>query len=194
MAIEKPVVFALPQGGVPVAAEVARELGAALDLILVRKIGAPGQPELAAAAVVNGPSPVLVENAGVMHMLGLSSGEISELAKPALAEIERRRKLYLGGRAPADIAGKTAIVVDDGIATGTTAAAALKALRMRNPKSIILAAPVAAPDAVTRLGDLADRVVSLLQPADFYAIGPYYQDFHQLTDDEVLAALDVKSG
>lgn len=191
MAIEDPVVFALPRGGVPVAAEVARELNAPLDLVLVRKIGAPGQPELAAAAIVDGPSPVLVENESVMRMLGLTSREISELAKPALAEIERRRKLYLGKRAPLDVSGKTAIVVDDGIATGTTARAALKALRSRNPRSLILAVPVAAPQAIAELGRDADRTVALLAPADFYAVGPYYQDFHQLTDDEVTATLSV---
>lgn len=191
MAIEDPVVFALPRGGVPVAVEVARELDAPLDLVLVRKIGAPGQPELAAAAIVDGPSPVLVENESVMHMMGLTSREIGELAKPALAEIDRRRKLYLGKRAPIDVSGKTAIVVDDGIATGTTARAALRALRSRNPKSLILAVPVAAPQAIADLGKDADQTVALLEPADFYAVGPHYQDFHQLTDDEVTAALSL---
>lgn len=191
MAIENPVVLALPRGGVPVAAEVARELNAPLDLILVRKIGAPGQPELAAAAIVDGPTPLLVENESVMRMLGLTSREIGELAKPALAEIERRRQRYLGGRAPADVTGKTAIVVDDGIATGTTAKAALKALRTRQPKSLILAVPVASPDAIAQLRREADRTVTLLEPPGFYAIGPYYGDFHQLTDDEVMSAFSV---
>lgn len=193
MAIEDPVILALPRGGVPVAAEVARELNAPLDLVLVRKIGAPGQPELAAAAIVDGAAPVLVENEEVMRMLGLTSREIGELARPALAEIDRRRLRYLGGRKPMDIAGKTAVVVDDGIATGTTARAALKALRSRGPKSLILAVPVASPGALASLRNAADRTVALLEPGDFYAIGPCYADFHQLTDDEVMSALSAAS-
>jgi putative phosphoribosyl transferase len=193
MAIEDPVILALPRGGVPVAAEVARELNAPLDLVLVRKIGAPGQPELAAAAIVDGAAPVLVENEEVMRMLGLTSREIGELARPALAEIDRRRLRYLGGRKPMDIAGKTAVVVDDGIATGTTARAALKALRGRGPKSLILAVPVASPGALASLRNAADRTVALLEPGDFYAIGPYYAEFHQLTDDEVMSALSAAS-
>ena len=189
MAIENPVVLALPRGGVPVAAEVAKALNAPLDLVLVRKISTPGQPELAAAAIVDGAAPVLVENERVMRMLGLSSKDIGELVRPALAEIERRRRRYLGGRAPVDITGKTAIVVDDGIATGTTAKAALKALKSRHPKSLILAVPVASPEALAELRGEADHIVSLLAPPGFYAIGPYYGDFHQLTDEEVMAAL-----
>jgi putative phosphoribosyl transferase len=190
MAIENPVVLALPRGGVPVAAEVAKALNAPLDLIMVRKISTPGQPELAAAAIVDGAAPVLVENEGVMRMLGLTSREIGELAKPALAEIERRRMRYLGERAPVDVAGKTVIVVDDGIATGTTARAALKALKSRHPKSLILAVPVASPDAIAEVGRAADRTVALLRPEGFQAISPYHEDFHQLTDEEVMAALD----
>lgn len=191
LAFEDPVVLALPRGGVPVAAEVARELNAPLDVILVRKIGVPWQSELAAAAIVDGERPDIVLNDSVMNALGLTKADIEGAAQAQLQEIERRRKLYIGERQPVSVKGRSAIIVDDGIATGTTARAALQALRRREPKSLILAVPVGAPDAITELEAYADQVISLESPASFYAIGQFYSDFHQLTDDEVMDFLRV---
>ena len=189
MKIENPVILALPRGGVPVAAEVARELNAPLDLLLVRKIGVPWQPELAAAAVVDGESPDVVLNDSVMSALGLTRADIDGEVGAQLAEIERRRTLYLGDRAPVSVKGCSAIVVDDGIATGTTAKAALQALRRRHPKTVILAVPVGAPDSLAELAQHADRIVCLQSPPSFYAIGQFYLDFHQLSDEEVIDQL-----
>lgn len=187
--LEDPVVLALPRGGVPVAAEVARELGAPLDVILVRKIGVPWQPELAAAAIVDGDRPDLVLNARVMQALGVTKADIDVAAQAQLAEIERRRKLYVGARTPVPVMGRPAIVVDDGIATGTTARAALQALRRRGPKPLILAVPVAAPDSLNELKAHADQVIALESPANFQSIGQFYADFHQLADQEVIQQL-----
>ncbi|MFZ1104878.1 MAG: phosphoribosyltransferase family protein, partial [Hyphomicrobiaceae bacterium] len=136
-----PVVLALPRGGVPVAVEIARVLKAPLDLVLVRKIGVPYQPELAAAAVVDGGQPEIVINEDVISLAGLDRDYIDQEAKRELAEIERRRQVYLGGRARVPLEGRTLIVVDDGIATGASIRAALKALRRRGPKALILAVP-----------------------------------------------------
>lgn len=189
MGLVDPVVLALPRGGVPVAAEVARALNAPLDLILVRKIGVPWQPELAAAAIVDGERPDLVLNDSVMHALGIKTSDIDGAAQTQLEEIERRRKLYIGERQPVSVRGRSAIVVDDGIATGTTARAALQALRRRQPKTLILAVPVGAPDSLVELETHADQVISLESPPGFYAIGQFYADFHQLSDQEVIELL-----
>ena len=189
MKLENPLVLALPRGGVPVAFEVAKALKAPLDLILVRKIGVPWQPELAAAAVVDGEHPDLVLNDRVMSMLGINRAEIEKLMKQQLAEIERRRGLYMGGRAPQTVEGRTAIVIDDGIATGTTVRAALTALRRRKPKRLVLAVPVAAQETVAELKPEVDDLVCLQQPEPFYAIGQFYADFHQVSDDEVIGLM-----
>ena len=189
MHIVDPVVLALPRGGVPVAAEVAKALKAPLDLLLVRKIGVPWQPELAAAAVVDGERPDLVLNDDVMSMVGLHRDDIEDLMKTQLEEIERRRNLYLRGRAPEKIAGRSAIVVDDGIATGTTVRAALAALRRRQPKRLILAVPVGSEESVAELESEVDDLVCLQRPSPFYAIGQFYADFHQVPDDEVIALM-----
>jgi putative phosphoribosyl transferase len=183
------VVLALPRGGVPVAAEVATALNAPLDVLLVRKIGVPWQRELAAAAIVDGENPDLVLNDSVMKAMGVGIADVEALSKRELEEIERRRKLYVGDRQAVSVRGKTAIVVDDGIATGTTAMAALKALRRRDPKTIVLAVPVGSPDSLSRLREYADQVICLESPAVFYAIGQFYSDFHQLSDDEVIGYL-----
>ena len=140
---ERPVVLALPRGGVPVAAEVAAALDAPLDLVLVRKLGVPIQPELAMGAVVDGTAPIVVRNEDVIRLTGVSEEDMQAVCAEELAEIERRRGRYLGTRARVDIAGRVAIVVDDGIATGATTRAALRALRLRSPKKLILAVPVA---------------------------------------------------
>jgi putative phosphoribosyl transferase len=187
---DRPVVLALPRGGVPVAFEVARALKAPLDLILVRKIGVPWQPELAAAAVVDGERQELVFNRDVMSLVGVSEADIRKCEKKELAEIERRRALYLKGREPEMIAGRTAIVVDDGIATGTTMKAALQALRRRDPAKLVLAVPVAPRSTLEELEPLADKSICLQQPEPFYAIGAFYRDFHQVSDSEVTVMLD----
>ena len=185
------VVLALPRGGVPIGAAVARRLGAALDLLLVRKIGAPWQPELAVAAVVDGEHPEIVVDEEVQRYGGVGRDEIEARAARELGEIERRRALYLHGRAPLPLAGATVIVVDDGIATGTTMRAALRAVRRRGPAHLVLAVPVAPRDTMRRLRGEVDDLVCLAQPEPFRAVGLHYDDFHQVEDDEVLAALDA---
>jgi putative phosphoribosyl transferase len=186
---ETPVVLALPRGGVPVASEVARKLKAPLDLLLVRKIGVPSQRELAAAAVVDGATHDIVYNEDVMQAVGLTESDVERLAIPELNEIQRRRSLYLKDRTPISVEGRTAIVVDDGIATGATAKAALLALRRRKPKALVLAVPVAPPETVRELRPLVDHLICLEQPVPFMAIGIFYADFHQLSDEEVVALL-----
>ncbi len=184
------VVLALPRGGVPIAAEVARALHAGLDLVLVRKIGVPWQRELAVAAVVDGETPEIVIDDEVQGFAGVDRDYIETQALVELKEIERRRRVYLRGRAPLPLAGATAVVVDDGIATGTTVRAALKALRRRQPARLVLAVPVAPHDTVQALRGEVDDLVCLAEPEPFHAIGLHYVDFHQVSDDEVLAALD----
>jgi putative phosphoribosyl transferase len=186
---EDPVVLALPRGGVPVAAEVAKALNAPLDLVLVRKIGVPYQPELALAAVVDGKNPELVINEDVRRLSGVSDEELQEAEQRELKEIDRRRSLYLQGRDRAPIKDKTAIVIDDGIATGATVRAALKALRRARPKKLVLAVAVAPPETVEKLRGEVDEIVCLETPEPFYAIGLYYYDFGQVSDDEVIAML-----
>ena len=189
LGLSLPIVLALPRGGVPVAAEIARELGAPLDLLLVRKIGVPWQPELAVAAVVDGPDHELVIDEDTRAATGVGRGYIEAKAKEQLQEIERRRHLYLGDQVPLSVDNRTAIVVDDGIATGTSMRAALKALRRRKPAVLVLAVPVAPPDTIEALRREVDRVVCLAQPEPFYAVGAHYDDFHQVEDDEVVATL-----
>ncbi|MBI5721291.1 MAG: phosphoribosyltransferase [Burkholderiales bacterium] len=185
------VVLALPRGGVPVGAEVARALGAPLDLLLVRKIGAPWQPELAVAAVVDGTPPQTVRDEETCALTGVDPAYIEASVERELGEIARRRCLYLRDRAPANLDGATVIVVDDGIATGTTVRAALKALRLRRPRRLVLAVPVAPADTLADLRGEVDEIVCLEQPQPFFAIGNHYADFHQVGDDEVIAALDA---
>ncbi|MFZ0488477.1 MAG: phosphoribosyltransferase [Arenicellales bacterium] len=194
-----PVVLALPRGGVPVAAEVARVLHAPLDLVLVRKIGVPFQPELALAAVVDGQHPELVVNEEVRRMAHVSEEQLDRLKAKELAEIERRRKIYLQGRDRIPVEGATAIVIDDGVATGATVRAALKALRRGNPARLVLAVPVAPPETVQELRREVDELICLETPDPFYAIGAFYQDFTQTSDEEVIALLaqseeDLRSG
>jgi putative phosphoribosyl transferase len=183
------VVLALPRGGVPIGAEIARRLHAPLDLLLVRKIGAPWQRELAVAAVVDGEHPEVVIDEATSQAAGASRAYIDEQAQIEWREIERRRALYLKGRAPVPVAGATVIVVDDGIATGTTVRAALKALRRRCAARLVLAVPVVRRDTLMALEREVDRVICLREPRPFRAIGLHYADFHQVEDDEVIAAL-----
>ncbi len=186
---QEPVVLALPRGGVPVAAEVAAALDAPLDLILVRKIGVPTQPELAMGAVVDGGAAIVVRNEDVIQLAGIEEADFAAVCAAELAEIERRRQLYLGGRERADVAGCTAIVIDDGIATGATTRAALRATRRRNPKRLVLAVPVAPTDSLAELRGEADDIVCLEHHDLFGALGFYYRDFHQVPDKDVIEIL-----
>jgi predicted phosphoribosyltransferase len=186
---QQPVIFALPRGGVPVAAEVARALDAPLDLILVRKIGVPYQPELAMGAVVDGGTPLVVRNEDVLAMAGISESEFKTVCDRELEEIERRRQRYLGNRPRAEAEGRLAILIDDGIATGATTRAALRATRLRRPKKLVLAVPVAPTDTLGVMQTEADDVICLEEYPDFGAIGFYYLDFRQVSDEEVIEIL-----
>lgn len=185
-----PVVLALPRGGVPVALEVARALRAPLDLVFVRKIGVPGQPELAVAAVVDGGDPDIVVNNDIAAAEQVSRSRIETLAKKELAEIERRRQIYMTGRRRVPLEGRTLVMVDDGIATGASMRAALTALRRKRPKCLIVAVPVASEDSVQEFRLLVDDVVCLQIPHPFFSVGDHYRDFHQVPDEEVVALLN----
>ncbi|MDX1781879.1 MAG: phosphoribosyltransferase family protein [Thalassovita sp.] len=187
---DDPVILALPRGGVPVAIELVRVLKAPLDLVMVRKIGAPGQQELAVAAVVNGDDPQIVVNEGIMAVFGLTDEDIEQMSKSRLDEIRRRREVYLGGRPQVPVKGRTAVVVDDGIATGATTRASLKAVRKRDPARLVLAVPVGPADVVEELRDEVDEVICLSTPSPFQAIGLHYVDFGQTPDEEVVQLLD----
>ena len=187
--LKDPVVYALPRGGVPVAAEVARRLGAPLDLILVRKIGAPGWPEVAMGAVVNGDEPQTIINEDVFAATGRDAVGLERARLHELEEIERRRTRYLGDRPQVNPAGRVAVIVDDGLATGATAKAALAAVKRQGAAMTVLAVPVAPIDTVAEMKELADLVVVLDIPTQFWAIGPFYTDFHQLTDEETVDLL-----
>ncbi|AKJ29339.1 phosphoribosyltransferase [Caldimonas brevitalea] len=187
--LELPVVLALPRGGVPVALEVARRLSAPLDLLIVRKIGAPWQPELAVAAVVDAAPPELVLDDITMAQVGVSRDYVESQVQRQLAEIERRRALYLKDRRREPLSGRSVIVVDDGVATGTTMRAALRAVRRAVPARLVVAVPVAAPSTADELAREADDLVCLSRPGGFRAVGLHYLDFHQVEDDEVIALL-----
>jgi len=182
-------VLALPRGGVPVAAKVAEALEAPLDLILVRKIGVPFQPELAMGAVVDGVRPVVVRNEDVVSLTGIGEEEFQAVCDREMAEIERRRRTYLAGRERAPIAGRVAIIIDDGIATGATMRAALQATRARNPRRLVLAVPVAPTSTLQDLRDEADEIICLEDYENFGAIGFYYGDFRQVSDSQVTQLL-----
>jgi putative phosphoribosyl transferase len=181
----QPVVLALPRGGVAVGFEIARALGAPLDIVLVRKIGVPWQPELALGAITDGDSPATFIDRDLAKSLAVPDGYIEEETTRQLEEIERRRKSYCEGRPAVEIAGRTAIVVDDGIATGATMRVALQAVRHRGAARLVLAVPVAPPDTLAALAEGADEAVCLETPIGLGAIGFYYRDFHQMSDAEV---------
>lgn len=184
-----PLVEALPRGGVPVAAEIAVALKAPLDLLVVRKVGAPGNPELAVAAIVDGDPSDVVLNREIVEAYGLDDAELRLLVARERPELERRRLAYLEGRKPLPAAGKTVILVDDGAATGTTIKAAIRALKRRSPREIVVALPAAPPDVAAELEEEAGRIVCLSKPARFRALGHHYRNFPQLTDEEVVSTL-----
>jgi predicted phosphoribosyltransferase len=185
------VVLALPRGGVPVAAEVAAALHAPLDLILVRKIGVPMQPELAMGAVVDGPEPHVVRNDEVIDSSGVSEEEFAAIRDRELLEIERLRQKYLGNRARAEVAGRAAIVIDDGIATGATIRAALHAVRPRGPQCLVLAVPVAPSSTLLELREEVNEIVCLEHHESFGAIGFYYRDFRQVDDQDDQEVMEI---
>ncbi|WP_264211117.1 phosphoribosyltransferase [Leisingera thetidis] len=182
-----PVVLALPRGGAPVALPIAQALQAPMDLLLVRKIGMPANPELAAGALAEGSNPIF--NGALLQATGMTPEDFAPQVAQAREENAARRTRYLHGHPPLEMAGRTAIVVDDGIATGATFMAAHFWLRERKPAQVILAVPVAPPEAVDELRPLVDTLVCLLSPREFWAVGAHYRDFTQTSDDEVMAAL-----
>jgi putative phosphoribosyl transferase len=188
-AFPNPVVLALPRGGVPVGYEVAAALNAPLDVLLVRKLGAPGYEEFGIGAVVDGAHPQIVLNPETIAALRVSASYIEAERDRQLAEIERRRQLYSGSAPAMDVQGRTAIIVDDGVATGGTLLAALHAIRRSSPQRTVLAVPVAPPDTLQKLAAQVDEVVCLCAPDDFRAVGAYYRDFEQTSDEEVISLL-----
>ena len=183
-----PVVVALPRGGVPVAAPVARSLGAPLDVIVVRKLGVPRQPELAMGALGEGGVRVLEHD--VIAAAGVSDAQLTEVEEREQRELTRRAAVLRAGRARIPIDGRRVIVVDDGLATGSTARAALQVARAAGASAVVLAVPVAPPNTVTELAQVADAMVCVVTPSPFAAIGQWYRDFSPTTDDTVVRILD----
>ena len=181
--------LALPRGGVPVGFEVAKALGAPLDVLIVRKIGAPGHPELGIGAVIDGSEPHLVLNDAVVRQVRPPASYIEEEKRRQLAEIERRRRRYVGDRPGIPVDSRTAIVVDDGIATGGTVRAALRGVAGLHPARLVLAVPLAPADTLADLSGDCDDVVCLATPEPFYAVGGHYRDFTQTEDEEVIRLL-----
>ena len=183
----RPIVLALPRGGVAVGYEVARALGALLDVCVVRKLGVPWHPELGMGAVSEGGFISLSHE--ILDYVGLTDDELSDVVEAERAEVERRVQRYCGDRPRPDLRGRTVILVDDGIATGGTVRAAISAIRAQQPREIVLAVPVAAADTLQALAPEVDRIVSLITPPDLHAIGYWYDDFQQVSDEEVVRLL-----
>jgi putative phosphoribosyl transferase len=190
LALERPVVLALPRGGAPVAYEIASALSAPLDVLLVRKIGAPGHPELGLGAVVDGAHPQVVWTDEVLAAVDPPQSYLAEETQRQLREIERRRTKYLGSRRPVDLTGRVVIVVDDGIATGGTVRAALQGVRRAGAARVVLAVPVAPRETIELLVSEADEIVCLETPDPFYSVGGQYWDFAQTSDQEVIELLE----
>ena len=186
------IVLGLPRGGVPVAAEVARALGVPLDVFLVRKLGVPGREELAFGAIASGGARVL--NADVLGALRIDERTIEEVAAREQAELERRAEAYRGTAEPPDVRGRTAILVDDGLATGASMRAAVEAVRGLGPERVVVAVPAAARQTCDDLARDVDEVVCLLTPEPFFAVGMWYRDFSETSDDDVRAALAEARG
>ena len=183
---EKPVVLALPRGGVPVGYEIAQALEAPLDVVLVRKIGAPRQPELGLGAVVDGNPPQIVLNQELVEAIQPGQDYLDAEQQRQLTEIERRRQLYRQGRPPLPLEDRTVVVVDDGVATGGTMKAVLQALSQSGARRVVLAVPVAPPDTWRELSPLVSEAVCLVTPEPFYAVGTFYRNFEQTSDAEVI--------
>jgi len=188
---DNPVILALPRGGVPVAFEVAKALGAELDLLFVRKIGAPGHDELGIGAVVDGLHPQLVLNENLARRTGAGRDYVEARMARELDEIERRREAYKKGEPPVDLGGRVVILVDDGIATGGTVKAALRGISRNSPARLVLAVPVAPEEAIEEMNALADEVICLATPEPFQAVGLHYRDFTQTSDGEVVLLLEL---
>jgi len=188
----KTVVVGLPRGGVVVASEVSAAIEAPLDVLVVRKLGAPGQPELGIGAIAEDDIEVL--NRDLIVMLGITEAELDTVRKAERAELERREARYRRGAPPLPVAGKTVLLIDDGLATGITAKAAARVLRARRAGRIVLAVPVGAPDTIHDLRGEVDEVVCLEAPRWFRAVGQWYEDFRQTTDEEVVECLDGAAG
>jgi predicted phosphoribosyltransferase len=186
-ALPHPVVLALPRGGIAVAREVALRLQAPLDVLVVRKIGAPFHRELGVGAIAGDDPPFFDER--ILDHLGLSETAVADVVERERRELRRREERYRQGRPPPELRGRTVIVVDDGLATGVTARAALRAVRRQAPERVLLAVPVGSPATVDLMRAEADDVVCLLRPVEFAAVGEWYEDFTQLTDEDVLEAL-----
>jgi predicted phosphoribosyltransferase len=182
------VVLGLPRGGVPVAFEVAQAMDAPLDVFIVRKLGVPGHEELAMGAVASGGTRVLNEE--VVSALGIPDSVIDAVARRELREIQRRERAYRNGRPPIDVGGKTVILIDDGLATGASMHAAVKALKQKQPSRIVVAVPTAAPEVCDEFKAEVDEAICAMTPDPFYAVGMWYEDFSQNTDDEVRELLD----
>ncbi|HUK72467.1 MAG TPA: phosphoribosyltransferase family protein [Streptosporangiaceae bacterium] len=187
LTLERPVVLALPRGGVAVAFEVARDLGVPLDVLVTRKIGHPDQPELGVGALAEGGAPVYDD--GMLREFGLKKEDLADVVARERAELARRVEVYRDGKPPPDVRGRSVILVDDGLATGVTARAALRALRAARPARTLLAVPVGSPGSAAALSAEADDVVALALPRGFRAVGEWYASFGQLTDDDVLRLL-----
>lgn len=185
------VVLALPRGGVPVGFEVARRLGAPLDVFAVRKLGLPGQEELAIGAVASGGVRVLNEE--LVAALGIPRSVIDAVTAVETRELERREREYRAGRPPLDVTGRTGILVDDGLATGSTMRAAVAALRRRAPRRVVVAVPIAPPSTCAELATEVDDIVCAVTPEPFFSVGQWYVDFSQTTDDEVRELLEEAS-
>jgi putative phosphoribosyl transferase len=185
------LVLALPRGGVPVGYEVAKELGAPLDVFLVRKLGVPGHEELAMGAIASGG--VLVLDESVVRWLGINEGQIQETLARELDELRRREAAYRDGRPLPDLTGKTAILVDDGLATGASMQAAARAVRRHEPARIVIAVPVASRATCDRFREEVDEVVCAETPEPFYAVGNWYEDFSQTSDEEVRELLALNA-
>lgn len=187
LAAEEPVVVGLPRGGVPVAGEVAAALHAPLEILAVRKLGAPHNPEYGIGAIAEDGTRVF--DAEALAVLGISGGVLDSIVGRETAELRRRVAAYRGDRPAMELRDRTVVVVDDGVATGVTDTAALRAIRHRGPRRLVLAVPVCAPDSAARLRDEADEVVCLAEPPQLHGVGQWYRDFAQVSDDEVISAL-----